>query len=107
MTYSTVPNTGNTYKWTVTGGSVQTENYNTYRTVDQGGNTIIVKWDQAGSGTVKVEEQKSGVIGESILELVVSPKVNTRTVTLVDTEICNGSETFVRIQASELMFPIV
>lgn len=102
VTYSTVPNTGNTYKWTVTGGSVQTENYNTYRTVDQGGNTIIVKWDQAGSGTVIVEEQKSGVIGESILELVVSPKVNTRTVTLVDTEICNGSETFVRIQDSEL-----
>jgi hypothetical protein len=102
VTYSTVPNTGNTYKWTVTGGIVQTADYDTYRAVAQGGNTIIVKWDQAGSGTVKVEEQKSGVIGESILELVVSPKVNTRTVTLVDTEICNGSETFVRIQDSEL-----
>ena len=25
VTYSTVPNTGNTYKWTVTGGIVQTE----------------------------------------------------------------------------------
>ncbi|MCA1744191.1 MAG: hypothetical protein LC643_00470, partial [Bacteroidales bacterium] len=104
VTYSTAAITGNQYKWTVTGGTVQTSGAGNWRTVAGGGNSVTVLWGAAGNGNVIVEERvgTTSVQGETNLDVVVSPPVNSRTVSMEDTEVCDGSSTFVRVVNSEL-----
>lgn len=104
VTYSTAAITGNQYRWTVTGGTVQTSGAGNWRTVAGGGNSVTVLWGAAGNGSVKVEERvgATSVQGETTLDVVVSPAVNARTVAIQDAEVCDGSSTFVRVENSEL-----
>lgn len=56
-TYSTTSIAGNQYTWTVSGGTCNTSNYNTWRTAAEGGNTIDVTWSTVGNGSITVEER--------------------------------------------------
>lgn len=79
--YQTEMVEGNTYEWMIEGGAI-TEGQNT--------NKILVTWDQAGSGMVKVIETitETGCSAESMLDIEVNalPVVNPGN----DTSICHN-----------------
>ena len=74
VTYSTANIPGNTYIWTVTGGTIVT---------GQGTNSITVTWTTAGPGTVNVTETVgvSGCSANATLAVTVNPKPITSAIT--------------------------
>ncbi|TCO07432.1 glycine-rich domain-containing protein [Natronoflexus pectinivorans] len=104
VTYTTAAISGNQYRWTVEGGTIQTSNATTWRNVASGGNSITVLWDTPGNGSVSVEERigTTSVQGETSFDLVISPAVNARDISVTDTEVCDGGGTYVRVESSEL-----
>lgn len=67
-TYSTANNAGNTYVWTVTGGSI---------TAGQGSASINVHWGSAGAGSVQVTETNGFSCSQSsTVNVTVDPKPN-------------------------------
>ena len=102
-TYTTAAITNNQYRWTVTGGTIQTADATNWRTVAANGNSITVLWNTAGNGSVKVEERvgATSVQGETTVSIVISPAVNGRVVSVEDAQVCDGNGTFIRIASSE------
>ncbi|WP_044117959.1 T9SS type A sorting domain-containing protein [Alkaliflexus imshenetskii] len=104
VTYTTAAITNNQYLWTVTGGTIQTAGATNWRTIAANGNSITVVWNTAGNGSVKVEERvgTTSVQGETTENIVVSPAINGRIVSVEDAQVCDGTGTFIRVAASEL-----
>lgn len=103
VTYTTAPISGNQYRWTVTGGTIQTTNATNWRS-GVGANTISVLWNTPGSASIKVEERigTGTVMGETTELIEVSPSIANRSVFADDAEICHGSTTFIRVANSEV-----
>lgn len=83
--FSVTLNPGNTYNWTVTGGTISS---------GQGTNFIIVDWATSGTYSVSVTETDpagcSGTPQTTNVTVVVSPTANAGS----DTTICEGSPVF-------------
>lgn len=73
-TYTTPNVAGNTYNWTVVGGTIAT---------GQGTNTITVTWTTAGAGSVSVTQTitTTGCAGNNTLNVTVIPKPVTSPIT--------------------------
>ena len=78
--YSTTKNTGNTYTWTLSGGSV---------TSGAGTNSVGVKWSTSGSGSIQVVEANSSGCKDSSSTSVTINALPAATVGSAAT-ICNG-----------------
>jgi len=103
VTYSTPENTGNEYKWTVSGGTCNTTNYDIYRTIAEGGSSIEVTWDSPGNGEIIVEERigDSGPVGSDTKNFVIYKEPDSFTVTPQENIICYNTSTNIVVDNSE------
>ena len=99
-TYSTALNTGNQYRWEVTGGTCNTSNYDSWR---EGGNTIEVTWNTTGNGSITVEERigDAGPIGTDTKNFVIYKQPDPFTVSAQDEVICYNTSTNIVVENSE------
>jgi len=104
VTYQTTSNDGNQYKWTVTGGTCNTVDYNIWRTVAQGGNIIEVEWNSAGNGSITVEERvgTTDTQGSDTRNFVVYEKPTQPTLQNYTTGVCAGSNVDIVVENSEV-----
>ncbi|OYU94903.1 MAG: hypothetical protein CFE21_14590 [Bacteroidetes bacterium B1(2017)] len=83
-TYSTPSNTGRTYVWTVSGGTI---------TAGAGTNSVSVLWNTAGTGTLSVSDSVNATGCKTIAStynVTVNPVIANNTATGVQT-ICSGT----------------
>jgi hypothetical protein len=99
IVYTTTYNTGNSYNWTVTGGTCSGTACGT-TAIGSGAATITVTWGSSGNGTISVTETKSAISGSDTKNYTVSPMPLTRTLTA--DPVCLGDSANVIITNSEL-----
>ncbi len=82
VAYQTNAVTGDTYAWTVSGGTIVS---------GQGTNTILVNWGTAGAGNVSITQtSQDGCVGEDDLDVMVNP--NPEPMITGTTGLCEGDE---------------
>ncbi|MDG5801051.1 hypothetical protein QA597_11835, partial [Marinilabiliaceae bacterium ANBcel2] len=101
--YSTTPIQNNQYRWEIVGGTIKSSGAENWRSVDDGGHIVEVKWDDVGEGSITVEERvgASEVYGDAMMDIIVSPQVKEKSVFIVDDVFCNGTSTDIVIENSQ------
>ncbi|NHB69204.1 beta strand repeat-containing protein [Perlabentimonas gracilis] len=104
ITYQTTSNAGNQYRWNVTGGTCNTADYNNWRTVAQGGNSIEVEWSSVGNGSITVEERvgTTATQGSDTRNFVVYEKPTQPTLQNYTAGVCAGSNVDIVVENSEV-----
>ena len=100
VTYQTTSNTGNQYRWIVTGGTCNTSNYGNWRVE---GNTIDVTWSAVGNGSITVEERVggSGPVGSDTRNFVVYSQPTAPTLGTSPTGVCVGLSVDIEVTNSQ------
>ena len=89
--YSTPVVGTDTYTWTVTGGTP----------VSGTGPSITVTWGSAGSGSVSVDENRSGVHGYDTNNYTISSAISSYTATAQSASVCLGTGTNIQLSGSQ------
>lgn len=104
VTYQTTSNDGNQYRWTVTGGICNTDDFDNWRTVAEGGYSIEVVWNSAGNGSITVEERvgTTPTQGSDTRNFVVYEKPTQPTLQNYTAGVCAGSNVDIVVENSEV-----